>query len=65
MKLWHQLHERIYSLQPYLFGLTPPQKYAFDKELRGVKLYNFSPGYRMRDMYYAEGTPGTRPLSSN
>jgi peptide/nickel transport system substrate-binding protein len=65
MELWHQLHARIYELQPYLFAQTPPQKYAFDKHLHGVKLYNFMPGYRMRDMYYAEGTPGTRPLGSN
>jgi peptide/nickel transport system substrate-binding protein len=65
IELWHKLHARIYSLQPYLFAQTPPQKYAFDKNLRGVKLYNFAPGYSMRDMYYAEGTPGTRPLSSN
>jgi len=61
--LWHQLHKRIYELQPYLFGQTPPTKFAFSKKLRGVKLYNFAPGYRMRDMYFEEGTPGTRPLT--
>ena len=33
--------------------------------LRGVKLYTTSPGYRVRDMYYEEGTPGTRPLPRN
>ncbi|HZM00144.1 MAG TPA: ABC transporter substrate-binding protein, partial [Planctomycetota bacterium] len=65
MELWHRLHARIYELQPYLFGQTPPGKYAFDRKLRGVKLYNFAPGYSMRDMYYEEGTPGTRPLGSN
>lgn len=62
LEYWHRLHARIYELQPYLFAQTPPQKYAFDQKLRGVKLYNFAPGYRMSDMYYAEGTPGTRPL---
>jgi peptide/nickel transport system substrate-binding protein len=61
--LWHELHARIYAAQPYLFGQTPPQKYAFSKRLHGVKLYNFPPGYRVRDMWFAEGTPGTRPLS--
>jgi peptide/nickel transport system substrate-binding protein len=59
---WRALHERIYELQPYLFGQTPPLKIAFNKALRGVKLYNFAPGFRLRDMYYEEGTPGTRPL---
>ena len=62
MPLWHELHERIYAAQPYLFGMTPPLKYAFSKRLHGVKLYNFPPGYRVRDMWFAEGTPGTRPL---
>jgi peptide/nickel transport system substrate-binding protein len=65
LEYWHQLHERIYELQPYMFGQSPPSKIAFHKKLRGVKLYNFSPGFRLRDMYYEEGTPGTRPLSRN
>ena len=65
LEYWHQLHARIYELQPYLFLQSVPQKYAFDKKLHGVKLYAFMPGYRMRDMYYEEGTPGTRPLSRN
>ncbi len=60
--LWHALHRRIYELQPYLFGQTPPAKFAINRTLRGVKLYTTSPGYRVRDMYYEEGTPGTRPL---
>jgi len=59
---WHQLHARIYELQPYLFSHCPPQKYAFNKALHGVKLYNYAPGFKLRDLYYAEGTPGTRPL---
>jgi peptide/nickel transport system substrate-binding protein len=60
--LWHALHARIYELQPYLFGQTPPLKYAFSKKLHGVRLYNFPPGYRVRDMWFPEGTPGTRPI---
>ena len=35
----HKLHARIYELQPYLFSQTPPTKYAFNKKLRGLKLY--------------------------
>jgi peptide/nickel transport system substrate-binding protein len=60
-----RLHARIYELQPYLFGWNIPRKIAFNKQLHGVKLYKFNPGYRLRDMYYAEGTPGTRPLGSS
>lgn len=61
-ELWHQLHARIYELQPFLFGWNVPRKIAFNKNLRGVKLYKFDPGYRLRDMYYEEGTTGTRPM---
>lgn len=63
--IWHELHRRVYALQPYLFGQTPPTKFAFSRKLRGVKLYNFAPGYLVRDMYFEEGTPGTRPLNRN
>jgi peptide/nickel transport system substrate-binding protein len=63
-RIWKDLHARIFELQPYLFGWNVPRKIAFNKNLRGVKLYKFTPGYRLRDMYYEEGTPGTRPLDS-
>ena len=61
-EIWHELHRRIYDQQPFLFGWNVPRKIAFNKDLRGVRLYKFSPGYRLRDFYYEEGTPGTRPL---
>ena len=61
-EIWRELHARVYSLHPYLFGWNVPRKIAFNKDLRGVKLYKFAPGYMLRDMYYEEGTPGTRPL---
>jgi peptide/nickel transport system substrate-binding protein len=60
--LFQKLHERIYSLQPYLFSQNPPVKIAFNKDIHGIKLYHFTPGFRLRDMYYEEGTPGTRPI---
>jgi peptide/nickel transport system substrate-binding protein len=60
---WRAMHRRIYELQPYLFGQTPPMKLAINRKLRGVRLYNFPIGFRLREMYYAEGSPGTRPLS--
>jgi peptide/nickel transport system substrate-binding protein len=65
LESWHELHARIYELQPYMFGQTPPSKIAFHRKLRGVKLYNYAPGFKLRDMYFAEGTPGTRPLNQN
>ena len=62
-EIWHQFHARLYELQPFLFHETVPRKLAFSKKLRGVKLYKFTPGFRLKDMYYEEGTEGTRPLS--
>ncbi len=60
--LWRKLQAELYDLQPYLFMNSPPRKFAFNKKLRGVKLYVFAPGFLLRDMYYEEGTPGTRSL---
>lgn len=62
--MFMQLHERIYNMHPYLFGWNTPRKIAFNKNIQGVKLYKFNPGYRLRDMYYVEGTPGTRAIGS-
>ena len=62
--LWHAFHRRLYELQPYLFMNAPPRKIALNKKLHGAKMYLFPPGYKLRDMYHAEGTPGTRPISN-
>lgn len=64
-EIWRELHARVYELQPFLFGWNVPRKIAFSKRLRGVKLYKFSPGYRLSDMYLEAGTPGTRPYRPN
>jgi peptide/nickel transport system substrate-binding protein len=61
--IWADLHARIYELQPYLFGWNVPRKLAVNKRIHGMKLYKFEPGFRMRDLYFAEGTEGTRPLT--
>jgi len=63
--IWKELQDKIYEQQPYLFMLNPPIKIAVNKKIHGVKLYHLFPGVRLRDMYYPEGTPGTRPLSAN
>ena len=62
--LWHTFHRRLYELQPYLFMNAPPRKIAINKKLHGAKMYLFPPGFKLRDLYYAEGTPGTRPISN-
>ena len=61
-KLWHEFQRRLYELQPFLFMNCPPRKFAFNRKIHGVKLYLIPPGFKLRDMYYAAGTPGTRPI---
>ena len=60
--IWGELHQRIYDLQPYLFGWNVPRKLGINKRIHGMKLYKFEPGFRLRDLYLAAGSPGTRPL---
>ncbi len=57
----HEFHRYIYDLQPYLFMINPPKKFAMNKALRGHQCFMISPGYDPRRWYYPEGTPGTRP----
>lgn len=63
--IWKRLHARIYELQPYLFGWNVPRKIAVNKRIHGMKLYKFEPGFRMRDLYFKDGTEGTRSLAED
>ncbi len=61
MRTWHELQRRIYELQPYLFGFSPPRKFAYSQKLRGVEFVRPDPNYVARRWYWPAGTPGTRP----
>jgi peptide/nickel transport system substrate-binding protein len=63
--LFQELQAKIYEQQPYMFMLNAPTKLAINRKIHGVKLYKLFPAVRLRDMYYEEGTPGTRPLNPN
>ena len=56
----HEFHRYIYDLQPYLFMINPPKKFAMNKALRGHQCFMISPGYDPRRWYYPAGTEGTR-----
>ena len=60
--IWHELHALVYDLQPYLFALNAPRKFAMNRRVRGLQLFPDSPGYSLRRLYLAAGTPGTRPI---
>ncbi|MBK7643594.1 MAG: hypothetical protein IPJ19_11215 [Planctomycetes bacterium] len=59
-KLWFALQRRVYELQPYLFGFSPPRKFAYSQKLRGVEFVRPDPNYVARRWYWPAGTPGTR-----
>lgn len=58
--IWHALQRRLYELQPYLWGFSPPRKFAYSQKLRGVEFVRPDPNYVARRWYYPAGTPGTR-----
>lgn len=59
-KIWQELHTRIAELQPYMFSLNSPRKFAMNKQIRGHQGFKIAPGYSIRRWYYPAGTPGTR-----
>jgi len=59
--LWRELHARIYELQPALYMVNPPRKFALSLALRGFQAVRVDPNYVLRRWHYAAGTPGTRP----
>lgn len=60
VKIWQELHAKIAELQPYMFGLNPPKKFAMNKKIRGHQGFKIAPGYSIRRWYYPAGTEGTR-----
>jgi peptide/nickel transport system substrate-binding protein len=60
-ELWKALHKRLYEeIQPYMFGLNSPRKFAMNKNIRGFQAFKIAPGYSIRRWYYPAGTEGTR-----
>jgi len=60
-EIWKELHRYLYDLQPYLFMLNSPRKFAMNKKIHGLQTFQIAPGYDARRWYYPKGTPGTRP----
>lgn len=56
-KLFHELHARLYELQPYQFGLNVPTKFAMNRKVRNFQAFAIAPGYSVRRWYVIE--PGT------
>lgn len=59
-KIWQELHAKVAELQPYMFAMNSPRKFAMNKNIRGHQGFKIAPGYSIRRWYYPAGTPGTR-----
>lgn len=60
-KIWHELHRYLDdAVQPYMFGVNTPRKFAMTKKIRGFQAFKIAPGYSIRRWYYPVGTEGTR-----
>ena len=53
-ELFAQLQRRIYALQPYLFGVNVPRKFAMSKRVRNLECYVIDPGYSIRRWFVVE-----------
>ncbi len=53
-ELSHQMHRRIYELQPVMFGIAQPKKFAMSKRVRNLRNYAPDPGYRIRDWFIVD-----------
>jgi len=58
--VWRELQHRLYELQPYLWGFSPPRKFAYSQKLHGVEFVRPDPNYVARRWYLPAGTQGTR-----
>lgn len=48
VELFHQLQRRINELQPYMFGLCAPRRFALNRRVRNVQIFAIEPGYSIR-----------------
>ncbi|MBL8861449.1 MAG: hypothetical protein JNK02_05500 [Planctomycetes bacterium] len=60
-RVWHRLQARLFDLQPYLFCYAPDRKFALLRSVRGFQETRVDPNWDLRALYFAPGTPGTRP----
>jgi peptide/nickel transport system substrate-binding protein len=46
--LHHRLQARVYELQPYMFGVYVPIKFAMSRRVRNFQIFALDPGYSIR-----------------
>jgi len=53
-ELFAELQRRVYELQPYMFGVNVPRKFAMSKRVRNLQCFGLDPGYSIRRWYVIE-----------
>ena len=53
--LHKRLQARAYELQPYMFGVYVPVKFAMSKRVRNFQIFALDPGYSIRRWFVVEG----------
>lgn len=53
-KLGRELHARLYALQPYMYGVKVPNKFAISKRIRNFRTSAIDPGYAIRDWWIVD-----------
>jgi hypothetical protein len=53
--IWHELHRKVYDLQPYLFCYNVPRKFAMNRRIRGFQSVPVTPNYVIRRWYFPRG----------
>ena len=53
-QLFSNLQRRVYALQPYMFGVNVPRKFAMSKRVRNLECFVLDPGYSIRRWYVIE-----------
>ena len=46
--MFHRLQRRLEELQPYMFGVCAPRRFAMSKRVRNVQIFALEPGYSIR-----------------
>jgi peptide/nickel transport system substrate-binding protein len=52
--LFHQLQHRLFELQPYMFGVGVPRRFAMSKRIRNFQIFAIDPCYSIRRWYLAD-----------
>ena len=52
---FRELHALLYGEQPYLYGVSIPNKFAASKRIRNLQTFAIEPGYSIRRWFLVDG----------